>query len=259
MILEEETFEAFGYRPSALSHGSAKPVLAACDLCGNVRKMPKCRYRALCMSCVQRGKHRTEESRHKQSISTKGNRNHFFDKKHTPASCVLISKNRNYTRGGEHPAWIPRAMRTCLMCGLEFRVENYRLKYGQGKYCCKSCAAKARRHTVQPTMTAPEKAFEGICLKYSLPFKFVGDGSLWLGNANPDFVHIKKKIVVEVFGDYWHSPLLRPKLRYNEAVEGRRKQFKAEGYKTIIIWESDLKREDAEAYVMHLLKKEKVV
>jgi G:T-mismatch repair DNA endonuclease (very short patch repair protein) len=127
------------------------------------------------------------------------------------------------------------------------------------KYCSRSCLAKARRHNAHPKMTAPEKAFMNICKKYLFPFKFVGNGALWLGNANPDFVHNTKKIVVEVFGDYWHSPLLNGKIKYKHTIDGRRKQLKAEGYKTIFIWESDLKRKDAEAFVIRILKKEKII
>lgn len=55
MILEEETFEAFGYWPSALTHGSNKPIKAACDDCGKVRKTSKDQYRDLTPSCVQKG------------------------------------------------------------------------------------------------------------------------------------------------------------------------------------------------------------
>jgi G:T-mismatch repair DNA endonuclease (very short patch repair protein) len=108
-------------------------------------------------------------------------------------------------------------------------------------------------------MTKPEKIFKSICINNNLPFHFVGDGTLWLGNANPDFIHNTKKIVVEVFGDYFHSPLLNRKLRDTSTMEGRQKQLKKEGYKCIFIWESDLKREDAEAFVIYILKKEKAI
>jgi G:T-mismatch repair DNA endonuclease (very short patch repair protein) len=36
--------------------------------------------------------------------------------------------------------------------------------------------------------------------------------------------------------------------------EGREAQREKEGYKTIILWESDLKREDAEKYILNVLK-----
>ena len=33
MILENETFEKFGYYPTSLSHGSKKKIMMKCDYC----------------------------------------------------------------------------------------------------------------------------------------------------------------------------------------------------------------------------------
>lgn len=134
------------------------------------------------------------------------------------------------------------------------------MKSDKENFCSKSCAAKARRLKTKPEMTAPEKVFQAICIKNRLPFYFVGNGSCWLNKANPDFLHNTKKIVVEVFGNYFHSIWLGFKnLRYNHTFEGRTAQLKAEGYKCIIIWESDLMHEDAESFIIHLMHKERVI
>ena len=39
-----------------------------------------------------------------------------------------------------------------------------------------------------------------IIQKHNLPFRYVGDGEIWLGHSNPDFIHIDKgkKICLEV-------------------------------------------------------------
>ena len=95
MILEEATYFKFGYYPYALSHGSDKRVLAACDDCGIVRVTSKKDYHGLCKSCSKKGmpawnsgkttpeevkdkitealkgKKRTEESKCKQSETMK--------------------------------------------------------------------------------------------------------------------------------------------------------------------------------------------
>lgn len=108
--------------------------------------------------------------------------------------------------------------------------------------------------------TAPERKFEEICKKYSFPFKYVGNGNFWIGNLNPDFIEANgKKICVEVFGDYWHSPLLRRNMRYSHTYEGRKEILNQHHWKLIVIWESDLKREDAEQFVSIKLKNEGVV
>lgn len=227
MILEEETKEAFGYYAKDLTHGSEKRILAACDECGKVRILKKHHYHALCGSCSQ-----------------KGDNSYNYGKKGEDASAFKGGKIRCI----------------CETCGKKFEVYSCRIKRGGGKYCCNSCAAKARIHNTKPLITAPEKAFDAICIKNNLPFKFVGDGALWLGSANPDFIHDTKKIVVEVFGNYFHSVWLGFKrLIYKQTVEGRTKQLKAEGYKCIVIWESDLMREDAEAFVMQLMYKENII
>ena len=55
MILEDATFEAFGYHSCDLKPHSQKPVLAACDECGKVREIGKNGYHVLCRSCVKKG------------------------------------------------------------------------------------------------------------------------------------------------------------------------------------------------------------
>lgn len=92
--------------------------------------------------------------------------------------------------------------------------------------------------------TKPELEFMRICKKYNLPFKYVGDGQVWIGKLNPDFINIDgKKEVVEIFGEYWHSPVLRKNLRETATYEGRRKRFKEYGFDCKIIWENELKNE----------------
>ena len=39
----------------------------------------------------------------------------------------------------------------------------------------------------------------------NLEYDFVGDGKIMIGTKNPDFINIKIKKIIEVFGDYWHT------------------------------------------------------
>ena len=81
MILEEETFNNFGYYPQNLKLKSNKRILAKCDGCGKIREISKSAYVELCHSCsmktektkekmkeAQLGRHHTEET--KKKIST---------------------------------------------------------------------------------------------------------------------------------------------------------------------------------------------
>lgn len=123
---------------------------------------------------------------------------------------------------------------------------------------------KARMEQVFPTHhTKPELIFEEICKKYNISFHYVGDGSLWIGKKkplNPDFIEANgKKICVEVMGDYWHSPLLNYKIKEGRTLLYRKRYYKKYGWTPIFIWETDLKRDDAEQFVLNELNKKGVL
>lgn len=50
-----------------------------------------------------------------------------------------------YMRGENSPFWKEKPARICKGCGVEFKVENWRLKNsGRGKYCTKKCLIEHR-------------------------------------------------------------------------------------------------------------------
>ncbi len=82
----------------------------------------------------------------------------------------------------------------------------------------------------------PEKIMIEIIEKNNLPFNYVGDGKIWLNGFNPDFLSKNPKHIIEIYGDYWHN-LPKDKLK-----NGRRmKAYSSLGYKTLVIWEHELK------------------
>jgi len=138
---------------------------------------------------------------------------------------------------------------------LNKKISENRTRYWKGKKFSKETKQKiseARKHQIFPTHhTKPELKFEKICKKHNLPYKYVGDGKFWIENINPDFVESNgKKIAVEIFGNYWHSPLLNPKLRENMTLSYREKALKKYGWKLVVFWEDELKSENAEKIVM---------
>ena len=188
------------------------------------------------------GKHHTEETKQKIKEALKdkltGEKHPFYGKHHSEEAIGKISKALKGKLIGEKNAFF----------GKHHSEET------------KQKIREARKHQKPfPTHhTNPELIFEAICKKHDLPFKYTGDGSFWIKNLNPDFVECNgKKIAVEIFGDYWHSPLLRNTVSYNQTYEGRKKVLKKYGWKLIVLWESDLKREDAEQFVLAVLKKAK--
>ena len=82
--------------------------------------------------------------------------------------------------------------------------------------------------------TRPELRFMDLCQRHNYPFKYTGDGSFWIGYPplNPDFIHLRKRIVIEIFGDYWH--------RYDDPQE-RVNAFKNYGWDCLVFWEHELK------------------
>lgn len=68
------------------------------------------------------------------------------------------------------------------------------------------------------------------------PYKFVGDGKFILAGKCPDFLNCNgQKKVIELFGDYWHR---------NDNPQKRIRLFAKYGFKTLIIWERELKNSD---------------
>jgi len=73
---------------------------------------------------------------------------------------------------------------------------------------------------------------------YPDEWKFTGDGQVIIDGLNPDFVNTNgKKLIIEVFGDYWHRQGVKP-YRVNE---GRVDVYARYGYRTLIVWEKETK------------------
>ncbi len=81
---------------------------------------------------------------------------------------------------------------------------------------------------------------------YHKEWKYVGNGDVIIGGLNPDFININgKKLIIEVFGDYWHSSKNK-KLRYVRTENGRIAIFSKYGYRTLVLWENKIKNSSDE-------------
>jgi G:T-mismatch repair DNA endonuclease (very short patch repair protein) len=68
-------------------------------------------------------------------------------------------------------------------------------------------------------------------------------GKVIVDGRVPDFVNVNgKKVLVELFGNYWHGEERRGHSEREEERE-RKSHFKKWGFKTAIVWERDLKDE----------------
>jgi hypothetical protein len=136
MILEEETFEVFGYYPSDLKHKSAKYIIRVCELCGEFKVLPRFGYRTLCISCVKKGKTRIFTEEHKASLSAAG-KGRTLTEAHK-ANLGAAKKGNKHPMFGKHRTEETKAKISASEKGKIVRDETKALI---------SVASRGRRHT----------------------------------------------------------------------------------------------------------------
>ena len=167
----------------------------------------------------------------------KGKDNGMYGKRQT-----LIHKN-NCLRGKTHPNFKHGktfSSNFCIICNRKINWKSIK---------CQVCASKAKWQKIKYIKSQMKarsvkqnriEKFLEIFLNKLLPkqYKFVGDGKIILGGFCPDFINCNgQKKIIELFGNYWHrNTQKRDKIRINT--------FKNYGYKTLIIWERELKSID---------------
>lgn len=84
--------------------------------------------------------------------------------------------------------------------------------------------------------TEPEARVLDIIGDYGLPYEYNGNGSNCIvGTKVPDFIGKEARVVIEVFGDYWHSEKF-DKPTEDELVN----YYRSLSYHCLILWESEL-------------------
>ena len=202
-------------------HKRVAHILVTCDTCGEeFSKLPRhiCKYNFCCKACQIK----------------------WFAK--------LPEKRKN------------QITRNCQWCGREFATYQYRVESGEGKFC--SCKCQSRWHSslmqnseyrqrnVEVALRAnrirPNKAeikLQSILNEYFPDeWEYTGDGYHIIGGFSPDFTNRNgHKALIELFGDYWHSPELRNEWHRSEL--GRIMAYNSLGHRCLIIWEHELKDE----------------
>lgn len=122
----------------------------------------------------------------------------------------------------------------CVDCGKQ--LKDYRNKR------CRPCSSKQLHikglcnYGRRPNK--PETCLDKILNDFfPKQYKYVGNGRFTIDTFNPDFINVNgQKKIIEMYGDYWHktkSGLFRNKRRL--------RVYKKYGYKTLIVWEHELK------------------
>ena len=156
------------------------------------------------------------------------------------------NKNGNYTDGRTNKVYY---CKDCLKNGIKTKIGGYTAIDGQGR--CHSCAAKFMWSNKKFRDSNVKAVLKGLNLSPNKPeillikllanllskeYKFVGDGKLIVGGFCPDFVNKDNNKIIEFYGDYWHN-----RGDWSKRDIGRLKEYKKAGYKTLIIWEHELK------------------
>ena len=135
--------------------------------------------------------------------------------------------------------------------------ESHNLKDENGNELYYSEEAKIKRREglnnpeIYKSPTRPELIFDEICKKNNIPLMFCGDRRVWVGHRNPDFISYNgKKLIVEIFGNYWHSPLQNRNMENRQSYQATIDYYKKYNYKCQIFWEKDLLRDDAEQFIL---------
>ena len=189
-----------------------------------------------------RGGHLSKEHRRKIGESNKGKK-HLFSEEHnkkiSEANKGRIAWNKDKGMSEEQKIKISIAHKG------KHHSEETKRKMRETR--------KHRRKIGKIEPTKPEREFMRICEKFNLPYKYVGDGKIWIENKNPDFIEIDgRKEVIEIFGRYWHSSLYGKKLSLNRTYEETLEHYKKYGFKCVIFWDDEIN----EQMVLKKLKNE---
>ena len=107
-----------------------------------------------------------------------------------------------------------------------------------------------QRYSQRPPNKA-EFLILGIISYYKLSFEYTGNGTFLIGNKIPDFVFLKEKKVIELFGKHWHK-------NPNEEKD-RTDFFKSAGFETLIIYDTELKASNLGTVINKMIKFNKKV
>lgn len=82
-----------------------------------------------------------------------------------------------------------------------------------------------------------EEMVIGLASRHRLPLRYVGDGSLWIGGKNPDFIYLQGREFLEVY----HTRDVRKPIDYRQQ---RIDHFRKFGYSVRFLTEKDLQASD---------------
>jgi len=191
----------------------------------------------------QRKRWQNSDYRKKRVADLKGEGNPFYGKHHTEETKRKISEHHRGKR------YSPQTEFQNL-----WKIPKYRKLFIEAQKNRKDNILNIVKNT-HKRPTVPERKLIEIIEKHKLPYRYTGNGSFWIENLNPDFVECNgHKIALEVFGSYWHSPMLNPKVDERMTFHRRKQVFKKYGWKCVIFWDDEVLSKRAEQIVLGRLE-----
>ena len=180
------------------------------------------------------------ESRRKMSIAKLGNKimlgRHLSEE--TKKKLSLCNLGKNHPQYGKYRSKSTKEKISKALSGRKLSTEC-KIKVGNAtkeRWKNKIYREKTLKAIMKGCKILPNRP-ESLLLKLlNINYQYVGDGKIIIGGFNPDFINEQDKKIIECYGDYWHN-LLEYKLRDKKRLIA----YKSLGYKTLIIWEYELK------------------
>ncbi len=169
-----------------------------------------------------KGYHHSKESRQKMSRDRKG-QNTWSKGRH------LSTETKQKMGAASRKLWKTPGYR-------EGQVKRMKEHWADPEYSSRVRPKILRKVRARPT--GPERRIIEIIKEFDLPFRYVGNGKVMIGNLNPDFINCNgRKEVIEVFGDYWHGKGIK---RQSQTIEGRKAILASYGFECIVLWEKEI-------------------
>lgn len=207
------------------------------------------------------GEEKGKEMRKKRRESNRGEGNPFYGRKHSEESKRKMSKSKIGRWVGENSPSYGKPKSEETKRKLSEALKG-RLSPNKGIPCSEEAKKKVSRanklnwsnpefvkrmyklRSEKPKPNKVEKKLRQLLNKIQPhDWKYNGDFSqgISIGGKIPDFVNVNgKKAVIELFGQYWHSPLFNQNVPQHRTYDATIKHYKKYGFDCLIIWDEEL-------------------
>lgn len=114
-------------------------------------------------------------------------------------------------------------------------------------------------HPRKSSPTSLEQKLITVIKDNKLVYDFVGNGQITIGRLNPDFINTDgKKILIEIYGEPWHTDQVWP-LRRNSVANPKVREiiYGRYGFRTLSFWGEELRKIKSQEIVSRILAFEK--